>query len=938
MTDDDFQSLSKGVFVVPFNPDQECSAGPSKPNRPLGELYDSLYERCEQAYNEYEASRTAEQLDDIADWLDRSSAPPILKFTFPIHRLPIAVIQNISASLPPLLSTLPARACTLQGRELGDVALAVRAVSVGFLGEAVVASKKSGRAGIEEVERWWLAQKDQQAQLVPSNVLAEVFYILGLHPDLPIRVLLSVPSISTFLANWTHVEPSMVDLTVMDCGKGRKRAGGINAILRAATGADNGGLRIADELAEDIREQDAATGGGAQVSLKALKWSFLHHSFNSPLSDLAQGDDRAREVHSALNVARADPDSSFARLTEIGPHSDMTSTLDPAPRISILHALAHPDEFDPGVFQIDKQGSLGNEPPAATTSARKACHIDSHQSRNGGSASPPPPNGLPTAGDTDMSDSFSDGKGDLAELQMLFNLWQSAGRSVNLWDWLEGFRSNVLHPSPAVAEVAGVPADQDMAVTEDAAAGGGAVVGKRKRGGPVEKDGEDGADDAEADADEKEDEDKAARLHATFVRFCEEARMLGLPAHDAGPSIAVPRTTRSMLDEIECGTAAEAVLSMRYINSPPGPTFLQRLDEELLAARPHPGGSTLQRGDLLEVVGPSGSGKTSILNFFLLTSLLPSSFRLPPTRTTSPTEIQLGGKSFHAALLHPETHRSPLPTLVRGMRAHITSCVESTLASSLKAIRSDADVARAMEDVVLESLRRLRVIKLKPRYKSWALALRTLHTPPYIPSGHRGRGKERGHRLDLVVCDGLGDGLWPERWAEEERGGRRKGTGKDAGIRAAEDVGMRDVMDGIGRLRKELGAVVVISVQGYWHEKKDNSNETTPFFSPHLPPPFPAPYAQQPSSLTTAASRDPAFWPLTAELTLTGRHRAMQLSASVGLVDALRQAEQHGWEDVQIFDARLRVPDGRGRAGTREGVIWTFGMGPEGIETYVDGS
>lgn len=150
------------------------------------------------------------------------------------------------------------------------------------------------------------------------------------------------------------------------------------------------------------------------------------------------------------------------------------------------------------------------------------------------------------------------------------------------------------------------------------------------------------------------------------------------------------------------------------------------------------------------------------------------------------------------------------------MRAHITSCVESTLASSLKAIRSDADVAKAVEDVVLESLRRLRVIKLKPRYKSWALALRSLRTPPNMPSEHRRRGEERGHRLDLVVCDGLADGLWPERWAEEERGGRRKGTGKDAGIRGSEDVGMRDVMDGIGRLRKELGAVVVVSVQGYW--------------------------------------------------------------------------------------------------------------------------
>jgi hypothetical protein len=130
-----------------------------------------------------------------------------------------------------------------------------------------------------------------------------------------------------------------------------------------------------------------------------------------------------------------------------------------------------------------------------------------------------------------MSNSLSDGKGDLGELQMLFNLWQSAGRSVNLWDWLEGFRSNVLHPSPAVAEVAAVPVDQNAAITEDAANGGDAVNGKRKRGGPVEEDGADGAhgaDDAGADADEEEDEDRAARLHATFVRFCEEARMLGL--------------------------------------------------------------------------------------------------------------------------------------------------------------------------------------------------------------------------------------------------------------------------------------------------------------------------------------------------------------------------------------------------------------------------
>lgn len=39
------------MFVVPFGPDRECLAGPSKPSRPLGELYDSLYERCDEAYH-----------------------------------------------------------------------------------------------------------------------------------------------------------------------------------------------------------------------------------------------------------------------------------------------------------------------------------------------------------------------------------------------------------------------------------------------------------------------------------------------------------------------------------------------------------------------------------------------------------------------------------------------------------------------------------------------------------------------------------------------------------------------------------------------------------------------------------------------------------------------------------------------------------------------
>jgi len=66
--------------------------------------------------------------------------------------------------------------------------------------------------------------------------------------------------------------------------------------------------------------------------------------------------------------------------------------------------------------------------------------------------------------------------------------------------------------------------------------------------------------------------------------------------------------------------------------------------------------------------------------------------------------------------------------------------------------------------------------------------------------------------MDLVVCDGFSDGFWPERWNDE----KNKGKGKRVGVRGSDDIGMQDVMENIKRLRKDLGAVVVLSVQGLW--------------------------------------------------------------------------------------------------------------------------
>ena len=97
---------------------------------------------------EYEADTTAEQLDDIGDWLDRCAEPPLLKPSFEIHRLPVAVIQSrswnynvdkltkdISSSLPPLLGTLLRQHHTLHGQAMSDLSGAVRAIAVGFMGE-----------------------------------------------------------------------------------------------------------------------------------------------------------------------------------------------------------------------------------------------------------------------------------------------------------------------------------------------------------------------------------------------------------------------------------------------------------------------------------------------------------------------------------------------------------------------------------------------------------------------------------------------------------------------------------------------------------------------------------------------------------------------------------------------------------------------------------
>lgn len=206
------------------------------------------------------------------------------------------------------------------------------------------------------------------------------------------------------------------------------------------------------------------------------------------------------------------------------------------------------------------------------------------------------------------------------------------------------------------------------------------------------------------------------------------------------------------------------------------------------------------------------SGKTTFLNFLLLTTLLPYSFPLPIT-SSAPHPITLGGRSQSAALLYYSSSRSPVPLLAQAIRSHILDSV-SAVVSTVGPSRLTSAMLAAIDSCVKETLGRLRVIRVKARYRYWALALRSLE----YPIETEGAGKEGSSGLSLVCLDGLSQCFWPERYAEEERSSNsaRKRAGGIPGIRGIEDLGMRDVMDAIGALRKDMGCVVVTTTQGLW--------------------------------------------------------------------------------------------------------------------------
>lgn len=187
---------------------------------------------------------------------------------------------------------------------------------------------------------------------------------------------------------------------------------------------------------------------------------------------------------------------------------------DPSPRISILHALSNTSNFTADLSTGRQDRQAGTSPLYADAKANGNGTPTPTPKRSGGrrrKEKDPSPIPEPTS-----DEGHSGVNGDIKELEILYALWKGAGKSVNLWDWLQGFQASIIGDADGNEE--DDPGDRPRDEEHDGDEAGSSR--KRRRAHDDEGEGR-----AEVEAKTEADRD---RLHASFVRFCEEARMMGL--------------------------------------------------------------------------------------------------------------------------------------------------------------------------------------------------------------------------------------------------------------------------------------------------------------------------------------------------------------------------------------------------------------------------
>jgi hypothetical protein len=168
--------------------------------------------------------------------------------------------------------------------------------------------------------------------------------------------------------------------------------------------------------------------------------------------------------------------------------------------------------------------------------------------------------------------------------------------------------------------------------------------------------------------------------------------------------------------------------------------------------------------------------------------------------------VPLGGRNEQVTLVVPSSHPSPILRLAASLRDHIHHHTLEALTMQHLSRGLPKEVHDQIQQAVMACLRRVTVIRIKPRWASLYLALQSVLHPPGLTLG-----EELHRRVDMVFIDGFADGFWPERWSGEERGEKRHDR-----VKGQEDVGLREVLGVLESLRRDMGTIVGVSLQGLW--------------------------------------------------------------------------------------------------------------------------
>lgn len=312
------------------------------------------------------------------------------------------------------------------------------------------------------------------------------------------------------------------------------------------------------------------------------------------------------------------------------------------------------------------------------------------------------------------------------------------------------------------------------------------------------------------------------------------------------------------------------VIDALVLAAPPGNTLIPGLDALLSPPPPgetrdgdfhsaHPISSALQRGDMLELQGVSGSGKTSLALFLAVTTSLPDVVTLKDSHDQS-REITIGGKGKSVVWIHPESHAGVASRMAMWMQAHVRHCLGTGQAQYFQ---------QDVDSIVRSALSRITIIRLPhisieigSPYDPLAATLMSLNT-----SGcdlRQGADEE----ISLLVVDGFGDDFWAGRLYRELA--RTANTTTSAG-NIKDGAEMRDVVKALTDLRRDTGAVVVVTTQAIWavnpttmtsdqgsamagNNNNINSYSSRKVWAQHLPSPYPNPFGESRSvrRLTTA--------------------------------------------------------------------------------------